>query len=206
MNSTIPESYASKCERFYERTKDRIEPRSTLRQAVLAFKEEKSEELSALDLGCGVGLDARYMAEEGWKVTAIDSQILASEYLYSKLPKKLHSKVVFVLESFETMALSQTFTLVNASRSLPFCNPESFPSVMKKVLAAVAINGRFAGHFCGPNDDWAKTGSAVIVTEEELRAYFSNFTIERFKQREWDGTIRDKPKHWHLFSIVAKKV
>lgn len=207
MNNIIPsESYAAKCERLYERTKNSNKPRSTLKQAVLSFNEEEPLERSAIDLGCGVGNDTLFMIQQGWKVTALDSQKLASKYLYEKIPKELHIQVTFVEESFEKMTLSQVFTLVNASRSLPFCSSECFPSVMEKVLSAVAPGGRFAGHFFGPNDDWAKSESAVILTEEEIQSYFKGFTIERFNQKEWDGTLQDKPKHWHMFSIVAKKV
>src|ERR1700677_1335948 len=65
---------------------------------------------SALDLACGVGRNALYLAERGWRVTALDGSPVAIELLRGKNPS-IDARVVD-LESGELEPQSEAYDLV----------------------------------------------------------------------------------------------
>jgi hypothetical protein len=43
-------------------------------------------------------------------------------------------------------------------------------------------------------------------TEEQVRALPDKSEIESFHEQDEDGTATSGPKHWHLFTVIARKV
>lgn len=106
--------------------------------------------------------------------------------------------------SWDKIQLLST-SLVNASFSLPFCRPEKFNILWKKVAQSILPGGRFAGHFFGVNDSWAGDTEKTFHTKEDVLDLFKEFKIEYFEEVEKDGkTLGGKEKHWHVFHVVAK--
>ena len=67
-------------------------------------------------------------------------------------------------------------------------------------------DGRFAGNFFGLNDSWAGNKEMTFHSAEEVRKLFRNFEIEVFDERDEDGsTASGEEKHWHVYSVIAKK-
>jgi hypothetical protein len=96
---------------------------------------------------------------------------------------------------------------VNASWSLPFCPPEHFQSLWQKIAASIHPGGRFAGHFFGVHDEWATNKRMTFHTAMQVKNLFRRFEKELFLEKEWDGTTASgKKKHWHVLSVVAKKL
>ena len=78
---------------------------------------------------------------------------------------------------------------------------------MQRIIQAISIGGRFAGHFFGPQDSWSKDDSMTFLTKNQVLQFFADsFVIEHFEENEWDGISSLGAKHWHVFDIVAKKV
>lgn len=47
----------------------------------------------------------------------------------------------------------------------------------------------------------------LVFKEEQLRQVFNKFEIISWTEHRIDGkTAQDKLYHWHIFSIVAKKI
>jgi len=44
------------------------------------------------------------------------------------------------------------------------------------------------------------------MPSNQVRAMFANFEIESFDEMEEDGTATNGPKHWHVFTVIARKV
>ena len=65
--------------------------------------------------------------------------------------------------------------------------------------------GRFAGQFFGLRDSWANEKEMTFHSEDQVRALFKNFEIERFHEMDEDGTSASGPKHWHVFTVIARK-
>jgi hypothetical protein len=95
--------------------------------------------------------------------------------------------------------------LVNASFSLPFCPPEAFPAVWSRIVGSLRGGGRFAGQFFRPKDDWARTGLRTW-TRVEVESLLAPFEVEMLDEHDRDGWVFTKPKHWHVFHVVARKV
>ena len=97
--------------------------------------------------------------------------------------------------------------LINASYSLPFCQPDHFENLWNKIYRSLKLNGRFSGNFFGEKDTWVVNKDMTFLTKHNTELLFKNFTIESFEIRDEDGeTALGRKKHWHVFSIVAKKI
>ena len=47
---------------------------------------------------------------------------------------------------------------------------------------------------------------SVGLTEAQARARFGSFNIESFHEMDEDGTAASGPKHWHVFTVIARKM
>ena len=192
---------------YYEKTARGI-PWDTLREA-LCLTESKStdpRERFAIDLGCGAGRDTRELLRRGWKVLAIDNQPTAIRCIRSNVPTKYRPRLKTRVASFERTSLPQC-DLVNASYSLPFCPPEHFGSLWRKIVTSIRPSGRFSGHFFGVNDEWASLSDMTFHSRKQVKALLRHFKIESFHEKEREGkTSSGRRKHWHVFSVVARKL
>ncbi|HEX5942448.1 MAG TPA: hypothetical protein VFY66_09225, partial [Anaerolineales bacterium] len=65
--------------------------------------------------------------------------------------------------------------------------------------------GRFAGQFFGVKDSWANNPEMTFHTEDQFRFLFDGFAIESFHEQDEDGSSSGGPKHWHIFTVIARK-
>ena len=182
-------------------------PRETLTKALEFFDAEKSEHpRRAIDLGCGAGVDTRELLRRGWDVLAIDQQREAIESITASIPAEAKERLQTQIASFEQIELVPC-ALINASYSLPFCPPAQFTAFWEKIVTALQVQGRFAGHLFGVRDTWASTSPDMTFhTSEQVNALLGSFEIEYLNENEEDGhTALGRSKHWHVFSVVARK-
>jgi len=180
----------------------------TLREALRLFETESSEfrERFAIDLGCGSGRDTFELLRRGWKVLAIDNQPTAMRWIRANVRTKYRSQLRTRVASFEKTSLPKC-DLVNASRSLPFCRPEHFGFLWHKIVASIRPTGRFSGHFFGINDEWSSLSDMTFHSRRQVKFLLRHFKIESFHEKEWEGkTSSGRKKHWHVFSVVARKL
>lgn len=182
-------------------------PRLTLAKALALFENQNTDaqEKVAIDLGCGAGADTIELIKNGWRVLAIDKEQEAIDTMISKLGP-LQAKVKAKCVSFEELNDLRKSMLVNSSLSLPFCNPRHFDTLWELIEASIIEGGRFAGDFFGVRDDWSNDRRLTFHTRNQIYSMFSDFEIEYFK--EWDemgATSCKGIKHWHRFSVVARK-
>jgi tellurite methyltransferase len=161
---------------------------------------------SAVDLGCGAGVDTVSMLDRGWTVLAIDAEPEAIDRLRSRAGDR--SALRTELSSMEDVVIPQV-DLVWASYSLFFCDPGRFPEVWGRIGAAIRPGGRFAGELLGDRDTWAVLEDRTAVTRGEAEALFAGWTVETFEvetfeEEENDGEAFNGPKHWHYFHVVAR--
>jgi tellurite methyltransferase len=161
----------------------------------------------AVDLGCGSGRDTFELLRRGWRVLAIDSSQLGLELLEKQvhgrgLPaEQLECRAV----GFEGLALPPA-TLVNASYSLPFCDPEAFPALWRTISTSIQIGGRFAGQFFGPRDDWSLLPDRSHHSRSQVDELLRDFTMESLIESESrEAGATGEIKDWHIFHVVAKR-
>ncbi len=182
--------------RYYDATGE--DPRETLLAALDGFTEPGV----AIDLGCGTGRDTVELLRRGWQVVAIDSEAEAIRRLRAKTgdDERLQTQVARYEE-----AVLPPCELVNASWSLPFCPPEVFGAVWDRIVSSLDAGGRFCGQLFGDRDEWATEDDMTFHTRSEAEELFRDFKLERFDEDEEDSqTALGKPKHWHVFNVVAR--
>jgi membrane dipeptidase len=178
------------------------DPRPTLLDALARF----SEPGLAVDLGAGAGRDSAELLRRGWNVIAIDREQDAIDRLggLAGLAGLDAARLETRHARFEETSWPRC-DLVNASFALPFCSPPSFAELWGRIVESLRPGGRFCGQLFGERDQWAGSG-IVVVSRKQLEALLEPFEIERLDEEEADGsTVVGKPKHWHLFHIVARR-
>src|SRR6266508_104600 len=189
---------------YYQKIKGRP-PRPLLLDALTYFTAESpGTQRTAIDLGCGDGTETAVLLEQGWNVLAIDGEPASIQHLLAKVPKEGQARLQTQLAKFENVSLPSA-DLIHASYSLPFCAPEHFDAFCVKIMNAVKSGRRFAGQFFGVRDSWADSPDMTFHTEEQVRKMLENFEIEYFHEMDEDGSAVSGPKHWHVFTIIARK-
>jgi tellurite methyltransferase len=144
----------------------------------------------ALDLACGAGRNALWLAEHGWNVTAVDGSPAAIE-LVRKRASALGVTVnaqVEDLEKGEYVIEPAHWDLILMCYYLQrdLFEPAKRGVVPGGVLAAIVLLGE--GRFS------LKAG--------ELRGYFSGWEI----LHDREGNPGDSPQHWAVAEIVARRL
>jgi tellurite methyltransferase len=189
---------------YYQKIEGR-KPRQLLLDALDLFAREISRSSRfAIDLGCGDGTETAVLLEHSWNVLAIDGEPAAIRRLLEKVPAKVRTHLQSQVASFKDVVLSPA-DLLHASLSIPFCEPEYFDELWGKIVTAIKPGGRFAGQFFGVRDSWAVNPDMTFHTEGQVRAMLENFEVESFIEMDEDGNAVSGPKHWHVFTVIAKK-
>jgi trans-aconitate methyltransferase len=182
---------------------DGREPRQLLLDALEKFPAGAS--LHAIDLGCGDGTETAFLLSRGWSVLAVDAEEAGIKRLLDKVPAEGQVHLQTQVAVFEEIVLPST-DLIHASYSLPFCHPEHFPAMWQKITNAVKPGGRLAVNFFGVRDTWANETDKTFHTKDQVRTMMDNFEVEYFHEQDEDGEATIGPKHWHVFTVIAKKV
>lgn len=182
-------------------------PRDTL-LATLAYFEAETTWINprfAVDLGCGEGRDTIELLNRGWQVLSIDGEEEAIERLRRRV-EGVNERLETLVASFEAVNLPENIDLVNASFSLPFCPPASFPHLWQQIVNGLKIGGRFCGQLFGERDSWAKAGTVHYHTLNQVEALLRPFDIELLQEEERVGqTALGEEKHWHIFNLIVRK-
>ncbi len=189
-------------------------PRETLLSALDRFDREReidavrsaqTDAPLAIDLGCGEGRDTLELLRRGWRVLAIDSHPNAFDLLLPRVATAVRGALTARVAAFEGLTLPGA-RLVNASFSLPFCEPRHFDALWSKIVESIEPGGRFAGQFFGDRDSWAAIPDRSHQTEARARDLLRPLEVEEFRIEEKDDNdAGGNPKHWHVFHIVARK-
>lgn len=165
---------------------------------------------NALDLGSGNGRDTRELLIRGWDVTAVDNDEPSIE-LMKRNCKQWAGSLKIVKSRFEDLYLpNDSYDLVNASFSLPFCHPDHFPMFWKIITDSLKPNGILSCELFGHNDSWARhpqhSQSMTFLDDKEVLEFVAGFNVEVVRESEVDGpSFTEANKHWHLFTLVCRK-
>lgn len=196
--------------------------RETLARALDAFDAEPPQsgnggpaDRFCIDLGCGEGRDTVELLRRGWRVLAIDASPEAIERLRARVRAEMggadagwSDRLRTVVARFEDATLPPC-DLINASFSIPHCDPADFPALWTRIAGAIRPGGRFAGQFFGVNDSWAKEPDGVTRTyhtRAQVESMLTGFEAELLDEVQRPGkNALGEPKYWHVFHVVARK-
>lgn len=187
---------------YYAVHKDR-KPSPLLKTAI-GFVAE-SENKKALELGAGVPVDALFLSENKFSVTAVDITEESKE-MFETLNDQ---NIKFIFSSFADIDYPEnTYDIISAQRALPFINKkETLLELINKIKKSLKVGGVFTGQLFGTNDEWCTQGKEMsFVNKEEFEDLFKDMKIVHKSETEKDSTTANgNPKHWHIFDIVAVK-
>ena len=164
----------------------------------------------ALDLGCGEGADAVWLAERGWNVTAVDiaSTAVTRAKALATGRDVPENRITWLVEDLATWEPTGSYELVSACF---FHSPVDFPrtTVLQRAAAAVAPGGDLliVGHAEPP--PWAEShshadhrflSSAEELAELQLDDEVWTVGLSEVRPREATGTQRragDSPRRHH---------
>ena len=182
-------------------------PTFTLLKGLRYFNDRKIlPRKKSIDIGCGQGTDTGELLKEGWNVLAVDKELEAEKIIIDRFPKFHGQELITQVQKMENLIIPD-ITLVNASFSLPFCNPNKFSDLWLEITQKLSIGGVFCGQLFGLEDSWASNNNMTFHHRNSLDSLFNNFTIH-FLQEEnkISKTSSGEEKNWHIFHLVAIKL
>jgi len=177
-------------------------PRPFIKRAV-ALNESPLKR--AFDLGCGTGSEAFYLAEHGYQVIACDSEPDALDICRHRALEE-NVTIDFQPSAIEDLEW-QSCDLVVASNSLYFLSQSALLSSWENIVSSLVPGGVFCGDFLGPKDDWQSFDMTTSQVDYKLLDQFlKSFDICLWRETDELGqTASGREKHWHVFTVIAKK-
>jgi tellurite methyltransferase len=152
----------------------------------------------ALDIACGVGRHAIYLAEHGWQVTAVDSSRVGVEVLRQRASEAALSIDARVadLEKGEFQIESATYDLIC---DLYYLQRDLFPAIQSALKAGGAFVA--AIHLNDGNPDVKPHNPAFLLEPGELKTLFSDWEITYYHE----GPSDEGGHHHDTAYLIARK-
>jgi SAM-dependent methyltransferase len=152
----------------------------------------------ALDLACGAGRHAIFLAERGWRVTAVDASIVGIELAEAEASKRgveVDWRVAD-LESGEFEIEKEAYDLVAV---FYYLQRDLFPSIRAGVRAGGTVVA--AIHTVDQSPDMRPQNPAFLLRPGELRAEFNGWEILHY----YEGAPTEDGHQRNTAEIVAGK-
>ena len=152
----------------------------------------------ALDIGCGTGGNAVWLAKHGWQVTALDHSVVAIEK-GKRLSAEQGVNVEFVVADASTRQLEGHYDLITCFYVQMF--PHQRANMLAEMSKALAPGGTllFVSHDkSGPPSGWSVEDLASLTTPEEIVAELSELQIEKAFVLNQDAEVSHASHSHHV--------
>ena len=150
---------------------------STLLKGLKYFNQKNTTlEKKCMDIGCGQGTDTIELLKQGWNVIAVDKEEEAKKIITTNHPELCKKNLKIIIKKMEDISIKET-SIINASYSLPFCNPKKFSILWKKITTNLSVGGLFCGQLFGIEDSWSKIKTMTFHHRCDLDDLFNNFRM-----------------------------
>lgn len=185
-----------------------LEPASFLDELIQSTNKEPSE-LTVLDIGCGEGKDAVYMAQQGCNVTAFD----VTESGIRKLKKLALNRSVEIdafVADINDFEINKQYDIIYSTGTIQYLFDENISTFFKKVNNMTKIGGIVYFNvfvekpFLELPPDW--DNEEKMWKTGELIGYFSDWKIHTIKEVIFEDNSGGV-KHYHCMdTVMAEKV
>jgi len=187
---------------FVEATRGR-NPIPLLVKAVALLGDVRGE---AMDLGCGAGVDAKYLAESGFQVTAVD----VSQSIVQQTRANCAGLPVAAIQTdiAKFNIPPDTYNLIMVWNTLPFLKKEDVRRVLINIRHGLKSGGLLVFGVFGPEDDWAKDHSEMSFwTEAELKETLPGMeSVELVESKKEGPAAVGGSKFWHKIQGIVRKL
>lgn len=184
-----------------------LEPGSFLEELIRLCPP--SPDKKVLDIGCGEGKDAVYMAQKGYKVTAFD--LTENGIKKTKaLAKERNVEINAYVDDINTFEIKEKYDIVYSTGTVQYLfenNKEAFFEKIDQITnpdAIVYINVFVEKPFLELPPDWDR--EEKMWRSGELFTYFGDWKMERIDEIIFEDNSGSIP-HFHCMdTIVCRKV
>lgn len=181
--------------------RERVRPLTLAALEALAAGGRDPHGLHALELGSGSGVEARHLLAHGMSVDTVDADpSVAAGMAELARDGRLRHRTARI-EEVDSLPAAD---LVLANASLPFVPRAAFPAVWARIRAALSPGGVVAVDLFGEHDEWAGDDGAYL-SRSEVEDLLHGLDVVDLSEREADGPAFSGPKHWHTFTVVARR-
>jgi len=155
----------------------------------------------ALDLGCNTGVDALFIAKNGFTVDAVDAD---PEALKSIPTSQGVTPILSKIEDFKI--IEEHYNLVSCQYVLHFLKKEAAHQVITNMIAGAIPNGVISFNVLGEKDVWKDKWTTW--TREEMDRFLADFPVKVHKIITEEGMGMTKAgslKYWHVLNYVLIK-
>ncbi|MEV4642844.1 class I SAM-dependent methyltransferase [Actinoplanes sp. NPDC049548] len=157
---------------------------------------------TAIDLGCGAGVETKALLDAGWRVHAVDGSPDTAAVV-ARTVGGFHRRLTVDVRHYTDLVDLPPADLVYAGYSLPYQDRTSFDRVWELVRKALRPGAVLAVNLFGENDSWAGTPGQTYLSEADVRALLDGLEVRSFVEEDADGPAYSGPKHWHVFDVLA---
>jgi len=158
----------------------------------------------ALDLGCGTGAEAEYLAKNGFMVDAIDKSATAAKYARERCAGLT---VDVVQADFREVPFPPDHYAIAVSiNALPFVGKEECRVLITALQSSLKVGGAALLGVFGPEHAWADRTDMSFWTLDEFASLWDGWNV--LTRDEYKGPfplVSGENIFQHRISIVARK-
>jgi len=165
---------------------NRLSPNSFAKRSFITIKNRPLKTL--LDVGCGMGLDSIFFAQNGLKVTAIDFSETGIEKLKQTVKGKKIKNIIPMLGDISSLKFSaNSFGVIYAHLSLHYFDDQTTTKIFDRLYKILKLKGLFFIK-CKSTDDHLygkgkKIEKDMYMREGHIRHFFSKkYMAEKLKK------------------------
>lgn len=160
---------------------------------------------TAVDLGCGAGVEVAALLAKGWRVHAVDGDASVAGHL-APLRARHPGALEFRHVEFGAAEELPAAALIHSSYALPYAEPEAFALLWTAIRDALLPGGWFGAHLFGVNDAGFADGEvATYLTRSEALGLLDGWEVVQFEEEDAVGPSFVGPRHWHVFHVIARR-
>ncbi|MFA6446986.1 MAG: methyltransferase domain-containing protein [Patescibacteria group bacterium] len=176
---------------------------------VVALKKLLPVGSSILDLGCGEGQNAIHLAQNGFKVTAIDISKPGIDKLKAIAKQKKVKIVAKVADVIKYVENDAKFDAIICMNVLQFIPANKIKRVVKRIQAKTKKNGYITiASFVAQNPEQkqkAISNGRYCFDKYELKKYFAKWNIIKYIEKWTPWETHGEPRHRHyIVQLIAK--
>lgn len=170
---------------------------------------ETIEPCKVLDLGCGQGRNALYLAKKGFDVVAVDQHISSLETL-SQVAEMEDIDLAFGTYDIQSASLTQTYDFILSTVVFMFLDREKIPAIIQNMQEQTNIGGyNLIVSAMDTEDAPCPMNFAFTFSEGELKNYYQDW--EFIKSNENFGELHKRDKDGNRMkmrfaTMLAKKI